>query len=113
MVPNIYKPDWLLEPPPRNPYLIKDNFVYEPNFIDTALNKIYYLTYDRYNSDYKKYINREKEFSLLNSNDHIKKIRSEIKESNKKLIDENENVKKLENKNENNHIDIDRNDIKI
>ena len=104
MVPNIYKPDWLLEPPPRNPYLIKDNYVFEPNFVDSALNKVYYLTYEKYNSDYKKYIGREKEFSLLNANEHIKKVQSEIKESNKQITDENEKVKKLEN---------DRKDIKI
>lgn len=81
--------------------MIKDQYVYEPNVIDEVLHKIYLLTYEKNNVDYQNYISREKEFSLLNSNNHIKMIQSELRSSNNKLtIDENEDVKKIEYKNE-------------
>lgn len=101
MVPNIYKPDWLLEPPPRNPYLIKDQYVYEPNFIDEALQKIYFSTYEKNNVEYKNYISREKEFNVLNANKHIKLIQNNIRAQDpKQLPDDKVDMNRLESDND-------------
>jgi len=96
-VPNIYKPDWLLEPPPRNPYLIKEQYVHEPNFIDEVMQKVYFLTYEKNNIEYKNYISREKEFNILNANKHIKIIQNNIRaQEPKQLPKENEELKRIE-----------------
>ncbi len=62
MVPASYNPDWLLETPPRNQYLIKKEYMYLPNSLDKVLNKMYTLAYDKENIDYIEYTNKFLEF---------------------------------------------------
>ena len=51
MTPNTYKPDWLLQTPPRDKYLIKKEYMYKPNYLDKTMNNIYLLAYGNKNED--------------------------------------------------------------
>jgi len=74
--------------------------VHEPNFIDEALHKVYFLTYEKNNVEFKHYISREKEFNVLNANKHIKMIQSNIRaQEHKQLQNNKEEVNRLENDN--------------
>jgi hypothetical protein len=55
MVPSTYKPDWLLETPSRNPFLVKKEYMHLPNSLDKLMNKIYTIAYDKESIDYIQY----------------------------------------------------------
>lgn len=80
LIPHSYKPDWLLQPPPRNPYLIKKNYITRPSIIDEITHKIYLLTFGKENVEFQKYIKREEGLNITRANFKIKKIQYEIRE---------------------------------
>ncbi len=86
MVPVTYRPDWLIKPPPRNPFLIKQEYVTKPNAIDKMVNKFYLKTYGKENLEFKRYIAREEGLNVIEANKNIKKIQLEIRQSEQKLL---------------------------
>jgi hypothetical protein len=89
LIPDTYRPDWLLQPPPRNPYLIKESYITKPTIIDKALHKVYHLTYGKENIEFQKYIQRDEGLDIIRANSNIKIIQNEIREENKKLGSDN------------------------
>jgi len=83
MVPDTYRPDWLLEPPPRNPYLIKREYFQKRNLLDDFIYKAYLNIYGKENLEFKKFIKREEGLDLIRANANIKSIQAEIREQNK------------------------------
>lgn len=92
MVPDTYRPDWLLEPPPRNPYLIKKEYVHKRNLFDNIILKAYLNVYGKENLEFKKFIKREEGLDLIRANANIKSLQSELTEQNK-LTDQSNNDK--------------------
>lgn len=85
LIPDTYRPDWLLQPPPRNPYLIKQEYTTKPNVLDKIAHKIYQISYGKENIEFKKYIKREEGLDLIRSNENIKRLRKELQEGTKLL----------------------------
>lgn len=101
MVPSSYRPDWLIQPPPRNPYLIKNEYVMKPNTIDRLVNKIYQITYEKENLEFNKYIKRDEGLDLNRANYNIKKLQNEIRSLELKGISDNKYLQKKLISNEN------------
>jgi hypothetical protein len=51
LTPNTYKPDWLLSTPGRDSYLIKQEYMYKPNYVDKVANRLYLMAYGQENED--------------------------------------------------------------
>lgn len=70
-----YYPDWLISPPPSNPYLVKEEFVTKHKFIDKGLFKLHELTSSS------KVVEFEEFKNLISSNDgeSIKSARAAVK----------------------------------
>ena len=83
MIPDTYRPDWLLEPPPRNPYLIKREYVQKRNLIDNFILKTYLSVYGKENLEFNKFIKREEGLDLIRANANIKSLQVEIREQKK------------------------------
>jgi hypothetical protein len=94
MVPAQYRPDWLLQPPPRNPYLIKNEFLYKPKFVDHILHKIYMITQGRESAEFNRFIKRDEGLNLIRARTNVKMIQKDIrqKEDTKLLNKEERNL---------------------
>jgi len=86
MTPITYRPDWLLSPPPKNPYLIKEEYVMAPKALDRFLYKLYLLSNPE-NIELKQYLNREEGSNLQLAQKNIKSIQQQIE--NNKLLENN------------------------
>lgn len=95
MIPQTFRPDWLLSPPPRNPYLIKKEYVSKPNLLDEMVNKIYMITQGKELKEYKEYIKRDEGLDIIRANASIKSLQEEIKSKGKLINEEKEKLKLL------------------
>jgi hypothetical protein len=95
MVPINYRPDWLLAPPPRNPYLVKSEYMTKPNFIDKAVRKIYLSTFGKEHQEFINYIRRDEGLDLIRANSNIKILQKELENQDLRLQSERENKKKI------------------
>ena len=89
MTPATFRPDWLLSPPPRNPYLLKEEYTLAPNLIDKILYNIYLLSSPD-DDELEKFIKREEGNDLKLSQKTVKSIQNEIKNS--KLLESQNNL---------------------
>jgi hypothetical protein len=95
MVPLNFRPDWLLAPPPRNPYLVKGEYMTKPNIIDKAVRKFYLSFFGKEHQEFINYIKRDQGLDLIRANSNIKILQKELETNTIKLGSENENQKKL------------------
>ncbi len=94
LTPFNYYPDWLLPPPPRNPYLIKHDYTMVSNGLDNILYKLFMLTEGESHIDFHRFITREEGNDVIEAREHIKQLQQDL-EKTKLLTNENEEIKKL------------------
>ena len=94
LTPVDYLPDWLLQPPPRNPYLIKNDYTMVSNVLDNFLYKLYMLVEGENRIDFHRFITREEGNDVIEAREHIKLLQQEL-EKTKLLTHGNKEIKKL------------------
>jgi hypothetical protein len=94
LIPDAFRPDWLLQPPPRNPFLVKEKYFTKPNYLDKLLHKTYQIAFGKENIEFKKYITRDEGLDIIRSNANIKILQNQIRDENK-LISDGQISKKL------------------
>lgn len=89
MVPNSFRPDWLLATPPRNPYLVKSEYFFKPNFLDNVIHKIYNYAFGRESEEFKRYITRDQGLDIARAQLSTKMMQQQIRQKgNMNLVDE-------------------------
>lgn len=95
MIPRTYKPDWLLRPPPRNPYLVKNEYYFKPVIIDKISGKLQSYLQGKESQELKMYLERDQGIDLLRARENVKKIQAEFKKDLTKISGDKTEIKKI------------------
>lgn len=99
MVPATFRPDWLLSPPPRNPYLTKSEYFFRPTVVDRTMNKIYNIAFGQESEEFRRYIKRDEGLEIGRAQLNTKRMQQQIRgQSSPSLMDDSKKEGLLDSK---------------